>query len=228
MTTRFPHGVSTAESGTLFGSYPRPDPTDPGVFFDDFMQYDAITNSYTVTPISNGSLGLIDGLGGVVELATTVDGGSAIDLILPSLGFEFLSGKGLWFEMGVEFTSADDTIAIHLGLQDEDGATPANAWHVNHTSGGGLYHVNYKSGDANQLAGIIQVAELVSGVPIAFGFHWDGISKISNFVDGVLVLQTDMTDLALPLGLLSPSIGIVGNGVVGTYLLDYIFAAQER
>jgi len=91
MTTHFPHGVTNAPSGTLFGTLPIPDPASIHMLHDDFMLF--AEPPYESTVGAGGVFAWVDALGGAVEFVTDTQGSANVNLSPVQKGFEFIEQR---------------------------------------------------------------------------------------------------------------------------------------
>lgn len=224
-TTRFPNGITTTTEHSTFGEFILPDQTKAHVYFNDFDDYNAA--DWTVTEVGTATQALADGDGGLLLVTNSAadDDSSFNQKVGASFLMEF--GKKSWFEAKFQVNDAIQSDIV-IGLQIAD-TTPLDVTD-------GIFFL--KSDGANTVDFIVEkdsvatttasVATLVNDTDIRLGFYYDGINKITIFVDGVEVaasITTSLPDdevLAVTFGLQN------GEAASKTMTIDYIQAAKER
>lgn len=197
--TRFPGGITTAFPTSNLNNYGMPDPTKWITFFDDLLNPAAALGTFTA----------VDGLGGLVTVATT----NAIDT--PKASFVPTSGKVLLFKAKAS-TPTVATVGIVAGIADViSGAA---------TKGITVSIMNNVLTLTNEYAGTTDTATVAYAVNKQFTFGFEYRSD-----EGIIAYFNDVAVATLPAPTFDTTAllaGLYADG--GTITADYIFAAQER
>lgn len=194
------------------------DPSLAYVFFDDFVNFYAITDAdpptlagWTATQGANinGGLSIIAGAGGLLELdceSTTQHEGLTLQQDVAH--FKLAANKDLWFEARIRVTDTFDKIELFVGLAKIDGTLIKNDGDLDVTAD----YVGF--GIETTLAGVTSFYECKDGaelsdsmgttgtVPAAdwirLGFHLDGTTGIKAFIDGGEQTLTNVIATGIP------------------------------
>jgi hypothetical protein len=224
MTTRFPNGLTTATKNAPFGDFILPDATQCHTYFNDFDTYDA--TEWTVTETGSATQALTDGDGGLLLITNAAADNDASFSQKVGESFLFEEKKPLWFDCRFKVSDATQSDVV-MGLSITD-TTPLSV-------SDGVYFL--KADDAasivmkvvkNGTATTTTVGTLVSDTFIRLSYFYDGISKITAFLDGVQIANSVVTNLPDD-EVLTITYGIQnGSAVSRNMTIDYIFAAKQR
>lgn len=225
MPTRFPNGLTTASKTQPLGEFILPDMTKAHVYMEDFDTYTAA--DWTVTEVGVATQALADGDGGLLLVTNAAaDDDSSFN---QKVGESFLmeTGKKVWFEAKFQVSDATQSDVV-IGLQITD-TTPLDVTDgIFFLKSDGAATVDLLVEKDNTATTTSAVATLVDATDIRLSFFYDGVDKITIFVDGVAVGSSVTTNLPDDEAL-TVSFGVQnGEAVAKTMTLDYILAAKER
>jgi hypothetical protein len=225
MTTRFPNGLTTAESTETLGNFILPDPTTTHTFFDDFDTY--VAADWTVTETGTATQALTDADGGVLLITNAALDNDASFSQKVGESFLFEAGKKLWFKARFAASAATESDVV-IGLQITD-TTPLAVTD-------GVYFI--KADDAATISFLVTknstsstasaIATLTAAAMTTVGFYYNGKDAVDYFVDDVKLGSLPVTNLPDD-EVLTITYGMQ-NGSAGakTMSVDYIFVAKER
>lgn len=239
--TNFPDGVTNAAADTLLGSYGAPDPAKFIEQFDDFFSFSGATTGanfdWVITTNAAGVVTVTDANAGVITVSNVTvtedlftwiqwHGGNLTTDVAET--WRLAAGKQSWFK--AKFSLADVLQSdIIVGLVTAN-VTPFTAVvdGIYFEKVDGSAALNLKLTKAS-VSTTVAVATMVAATMIEVGFHYDGVSKVSAWVNGQRVNQTlVMTNLPLTEEL-ALSFGVAnGEGVAKVLSMDFIFMASER
>jgi len=206
-----------------------PTPSDVHMFFDDFNTYLASDWTITTTEAGGGSASeaLADGVGGLLLITNDAADNDHDFFQLVKEGFKFQSGKRLWFEIRFQTNDATETDIV-AGLQITDTTPLAVTDGVYFLKSDGAATADFMVTKDSTSTTESAVATMADNTDVILGFHYDGASTISYYVNrvrGGTVGITNMPDDEE----LTVSFGIQnGAAAAKTLTVDYVLAAQER
>lgn len=224
--TRFPPGVTNVEKNSVAGMYGLPYQASWHTYFDDFDTYTA--GNWTVTNAASGTVALTDADGGV--LLVTNNTGATDSITLQKVGESFLleAGKPAIFSARIKASEATNS-ALVIGLCITD-TTPADATDGiffskadDATAITALCRKNATTGSTSATVGTLTTNFM------ELGWHYDGVSTVTVWVDGAVAGTLDGSSAYLPDTELTPTI-FFQNGSAGAKNLqvDYLFASKRR
>lgn len=224
-TTRFPNGLTTTTKNETLGAFILPAPNTAHLFWEDFDYYNA--DDWTVTEVGVAAQTLIDGDGGRLGIVNAGADNDASFLQKVGESFLFETGKKLWFECRFEVADATQTDVV-MGLQITD-TSPLSVTD-------GVYFI--KNDDAATIDFVVvkgSVATTTSNIGTLgnaqftrLGYFYNGVDKITIFIDGAAV-ATSVTDNLPDDEVLTISFGLQnGEAAIKAMNVDYIMAAKER
>lgn len=231
-TTRFPNGITTAKETAALGDFTLPDPTKAITFFDEFFFYDNAAPGYEVDVTgSNSSLETTDSVGGKVHLETGAVAGQRVFMRTPALNFIIEPGKQTWYKCGFTPQQGLNT-EFAFGLQDGSGPDDvfaAGRSGIFFRSLNATFAIDLVSNDGGTETAVEVATSDYTLVETTLGFHYDGDTKITAFVNDVQTASLTAPNLPA----LSTRIGYVaaveaGVSVIQDVHLDYVFIAKER
>jgi len=225
MTTRFPNGLTTTTKDSPLGEFILPDMTKAHVYWEDFDYYTAA--DWTVTEVGVATQVLTDADGGrlLITNAAADDNSSFNQKVGES--YLFATGKKLWFDCIFQVSDATQSDVV-IGLQITD-TTPLDVTDgVFFLKADGAATIDLLVEKDNTATTTSSVATLVDATDIRLSYFYDGVDKITVYVDGIAVATSVTTNLPDD-EVLTVSFGIQnGEAVAKTMTLDYVMVAKER
>lgn len=239
ITTPFPGGVTNASLAGVFAKAGVPDPAYSQVYHNEFNTY--VATDFTTTLVGLGTTALVAEIGGVLLDTTTAGATDAIYHQLPVAGYQFATGKPVFFKARLK-PSDQLNSGFYAGLLAIS-ATPL-------VGGNGVFL--YKATGVTTwilrviIAGVAQDLALPASFTAAaatyaeVGFWVDSLGAVAAFFNAptgqqVMAYQAPQgfcaafIPTALPTVLLAPSFGIInGAAAVKTLSCDYITVSAER
>lgn len=218
------------------------DPTTGYIFFEDFLDSkgDAIATTnmdgWTVTQATTGAVDLSDtAQGGVLEMdsnSTTATQGVQIQYTEGTLPFIPVAGQDIWFEAKVKVVDTYDKCELFIGLSEADtsiiatsAVSPSNfiGWQCV-TDDGVLLFASEKA-DTGTTTASNTIAEATW---VRLGFHVNGVTDITHYVDGVAI-GTSILTANIPILGLTPSFVCQSGGTNDPILhIDWMKIVQIR
>lgn len=216
----------------------------PVVFFDDFIEGGATTETnwghFSDTANVGDWLVSKDTLvaatqmftvqdaadGGWVKATTDATSGERISAQVNGEAFTMSLRRQMYFETRVKFTNVTQDAFMGLAISATDPHASRPAGFVAFTLTGDA-DIEYATGNASTAtASADSSADLVANTFVVLSFHWDGISAVTFYVDGV---KKAVSTATLPTGLaLSPIMCVESNGAAEAMFIDYVLAINER
>jgi hypothetical protein len=216
--------TTVAQTDTL-GQFILPAPTTAHVYFNDFDTYTAA--EWTVTETGVATQALTDADGGRLLITNAAADNDASFSQKVGESFLFATGKKVWFEALFQVSDATQSDFV-MGLQITDTTPLAVTDGVYFRKDDGDANIDFvviKDSTATTTTAVTTAADATD---IKLGFYFDGVDKITIFVDGVALGSSVTTNLPDD-EVLTVSYGIQnGEAVAKTMTLDYILAAKER
>lgn len=225
MPTRFPNGLTTSKKTDPLGEFNLPDMTTSHVYFEDFDYYTAADWTVTETGVATQVLENADGGRLLITNAAADDNNSFSQKVGES--FLMAAGKKAWFEALFQVNDATQSDIV-FGLQITDTTPFAVSDGMFFLKADGQTNVNFLVTKDSVITTTTAVASIADATDIRLGFFYDGVDKITVFVDGVAVATSVTTNLPDDEEL-TISYGIQnGEAVAKTMSIDYILSAKER
>lgn len=167
----------------------RHDPSIGVMLDESFVGYDA-TDDYTLTQATAGTAAISTAAPGVLEIdsaSTTVTQG----VNLQRLGACFVpaAGKDLWFEARIKIVDTFDKAEIFVGLAESDASiiaasavSTANHAGWSCVTDDGVLLFNSEKASAGDTGAAATIAEATY---IKLGMYFDGVTSITQYIDGV-------------------------------------------
>jgi len=223
--TRSPNGFTTVAQTDTLGQFILPAPTTAHTYFNDFDTYLAGEWVVTETGVATQALTNVDGGRLLITNAASDDDASFSQKV--GEGFLFETGKKLWFESLFQVSDATQSDFV-MGLQITDTTPIAVSDGVFFRKDDGDANIDFVVVKDSTATTALAVTTAVDATDIKLGFYFDGVDKISIFVNGVVVGSSVTTNLPDDEEL-TVSYGIQnGVAVAKTMTLDYILASKER
>lgn len=223
--TRSPNGFTTVAQTDTLGQFILPAPTTAHTYFNDFDTYLAGEWVVTETGVATQALTNVDGGRLLITNAAADDDASFSQKV--GEGFLFETGKKLWFESLFQVSDATQSDFV-MGLQITDTTPIAVSDGVFFRKDDGDANIDFIVVKGSTATTTLAVTTAVDATDIKLGFYFDGVDKISIFVNGVVVGSSVTTNLPDDEEL-TVSYGIQnGVAVAKTMTLDYILASKER
>lgn len=198
--------------------------------YNDFVRAtDYSTSDFTLTAVGSGTAAVATTTGqvnGYLVLTTTNTSGDSNSLQGKQNSFQLTVGKRLWLEVGAKAATVTDIDAlIALAVAD---TTPLDASdYVGFLVANGSGAVAAKTVASSTATTLSAVGTLVAATDMKLGLVWDGISKVSFYINRSLVgSSTTNIPTATPLAITAHVKTNSANA--RTLSIDYVFAAQER
>ena len=225
--TRFPNGVGTSAFKKNLGEFGMPDPTKWHTYFNDFDAFAAA--DWTETEVGTASApAIIDADGGVLRAVTGALANDSDFFQKVGESFLFEAGKQLIFKARIRTNSAILS-EIVMGLQITD-TTPAavsdGVFFIKPTHNDPDFNfLVEKNGTATTVP---DVATIVNDTWLELGFHYDGKSTITVFVNDAQAGKAAVTNLPDDEEM-TISFGVQNGSAAARQMdVDYIFVAKER
>lgn len=230
--TRFPGGVTNANTNTAYANMGLLDPSKFHSYDNDFDTYNSSDWIVTVVEAGGGSAvqSLVDRDGGLLAIDNDDADNDSTFLQLFAEGFQFESGKKLSFKARFELSGASDAEqnAVIIGLQITD-STPLDA------SDGVIFkkdigdaQIDFQVTKDSVSSSADSIYTVSNDELIEVSFFYDGVDKIDYFINNERLGALDTTNLPDD-EVLTISFGIEnGTSNQSSMGVDYIFVAKER
>lgn len=222
-TTVYPDGVTNAPINTVLQSYSAPDPTILHTYFNDFDVYTA--GDWTNTATGSVTNAIVAGDGGWLSMLNSAASADLNSLQLKVATFAITAGKAAWFKCRFKTSSALNSNLV-LGLIQTT-TTPL-------TVTNGVYFITAAASTSliarttsASTTSSLTAASLVDDTFTVIGWHYDGVSLIQIYANGVRVGSLPVTNLpstALNLTLAESN----GTAAAITTTVDYVMCSIER
>lgn len=222
-TTNEPAGITNAAIPSVMQSYGADDPSVFHTYFNDFDVFTA--GDWTGTATGSVTNAVIAGDGGILSMINSASGSDQDSLQLKVATFAFVAGSKAWFKAKFSLSNATNANLI-LGLIQTT-TTPLTV--VN-----GVYFsklaasttLTCKTTKASTSSSV-NVGTLADATMVNVGFHYDGESTITVYLNNVKVGSLPITNL--PTVNLNLTMCITnGTGAAITLNVDYLLASIER
>jgi len=228
--TNLENGVTNRNAADIFGAMGQLDPTKFVTLMDEFNR--PVANALTLAgyfDIATGSVAAVADQSAVILTTGAVAANAAVTGPV-TRGFSIVQGRPLWFSTRVALGDVANTILV-AGLADAiTGVTPDDGVFFQSLDTLNTLDVVVRSGAAQVAIDSDIGVTLVDDDNYTLALFWDGVSKLSYAVNGVLAGSLDLTGLTLPAdevgATVGPVSGAAGNAVDVT--VDHLFCAQER
>jgi len=233
--TRFTHGLTTVAKEAPLGFYGLPDSTGWHTYFNDFDTYTAA--EWTVTVVgTTPTAALTDINGGALLLTNAATDNSEIELQKVGESFLLTSGKRTFFKARFKVSDATQSdFLIGLAITDTtlmgavSGAGVTDGIFFNKDDGDALLDVQCQKNATTGQTRAAGIATVVDDTFLTVAWAYDGVDRLTYFVDDVALGVLDASSTYLPDTELTVSVAMMnGEAVAKTMTLDYVFAAQER
>jgi hypothetical protein len=231
-TTLFPNGVTNAEANTFSAL--------ENLRTSDNYRYHGISDNFDrgftalewgVIGVGTEVLGIVDGAGGVLSIATGTTDEDNASLQAAGLNILWDNAKEAWFRTKIQVDDAT-LAAIFAGITD--GAAdpiadlPEDGIFFRKDEGDLLIDLVVRSGDAEVVVEL-GVGVIADDVDVELAFHYDGVGGLRAYVDDALVFNETLVAAELPAAVLVSGNFFVENGEAAarTVLMDYLLALGE-
>lgn len=242
--TVFPNGVTNAQLDSFGARVPCEWPPQLYTFFTDFDKFNAALGAtgladWLNTPSTAGagtSSVVTDAFGGIllITLPSASDdfgnsyqwlGGNALADVAET--FIFTPGKELWFAARFALSEVvQSDLIIGLAVATLQPITTAPTDGVFFIKSDGSAAMSLRSSLASSATNVA-VGSLVAATFVEAAFHYNGIDKISAFINGNPAGSMGIT--TLPITELAVTFGVQnGDTAARTASFDWIFASRER
>jgi hypothetical protein len=231
--TRFPNGISTNTTAQALAIWGLPDPTRYHTWFDDFDDYLAANWVRTVT----GTGTTVVNTGADNGLLLTTNSAADNDAVFYQWSenaaagaaetWKFIAGKKLWFKSRLKVSDVTESDFV-MGLQITDTTPLAVSDGVFFRKDDGDTNLNFVVSKASTATTTVITGQLANDTFITLGFYYNGVDKISIFINDVAVSSSAITNLP-DTEELTLSFGVQnGEAVAKTMSVDYILVSKER
>ena len=227
--TRFPGGLTNANSGDAFANMGQLDPTKFYTEFDDFCEYLASDWTITTTGLGTSALtftepngALLITNGAAAPDASWYQGGGAVAIAAGKQAFFAIRFKindvlASVFQAGLILTDTTPLDATDgIFFQKANGSAAVSATVAQAAAGANL---TVNSG----------ITTLVNDTYAVLAFHWNGKDEVAFYKNNVKISTIAVTSANIPDALLRLSFGLQnGEAIAKNMTVDYVFAAVER
>jgi len=194
------------------------DPTVAYDFFEDWMNWKGVAVAttamagWTVTQVNNGDVTTSDTMQGGVMVAdtasTTQADGLNIQYTEGTLPFIPVAGQDIWYETKLKIVDDVSSVEFFAGLSDADttiinGSDMTSANHIGFeciSSSSLLFGAEKAGTEATPVA----ATTLVNATFVRLGFHVNGVTDVTHYVNGVKI-GTSILTANIPVVGLTPS-----------------------
>lgn len=232
--TRYPNGVTTVTKEQPLGMFGLPDPTEWHVYHDDFDTYTAA--DWTVTEVGVATQALTDGDGGLLLITNAAADNDSSESQKVGESFLLTAGKRTFFKARFKVSDATQSdFLIGLAVTDTtlqgsvSGAGVTDGVFFNKDDGDALLDIQVQKNATTGQVRAAGIATVVSDTFLTVAWAYNGVDKVTYFVDDANLGYLDASSTYLPDTELTVSFALQnGEAVAKTMTLDYIFVAQER
>ena len=219
------------------------DPTVAYDFFEDWMNWKGVAVAttamagWTVTQATAGGVTTSDTLQGgicVIDCDSATEGqGMNIQYTEGTLPFIPVAGRDIWFEAKIKVTDAVDDVQLFVGLSAADTSiisgndmTAANHIGFECLSSAALLFGAEKAGTE---ATPVAATTLVEATYVRVGFHVNGVTDVTHYVDGVKI-GTSILTANIPVVGITPSFVCQSGSSTGEpeLYVDWVRCVQVR
>lgn len=225
-TTNYPDGVTNATLETVLATYGAEDPSRFHAYFNDFDAFDAASDWTLTTVGTTPTAAVAAGNGGILSMVNSAANGDLDSLQLKAASFAIVAGNKAWFKCRFNISNATNA-ALVIGMIQTT-ATPL-------TVTDGIYFS--KAAASTTLNMILAKASATTTVAVGtlanttyvnVGWHYDGASTVSVYLNNVKVGGTNVLT-NLPAANLNLTMAVSnGTAAANTLLVDYIGCFNER
>jgi len=237
ITTNLTNGVTNVDTEDPFGDLPILDPTRIVVFLEDFNDYSA--TYWAATTTEDGTAAATEAIQNATPSQITITNDNAdndLDLIefyKEIVTFDY--GKKTWYEAKFKVSDASETdviMGLAIGSATSPVCLPVDGVVFHKADGSEVMNISIvKDGLSVSSTALVT---LVDDTWVTVSLRWDGVSKITYYVDGDARGIQTVTGYVPDNEALNPMFGIMNgelcNSVAGTKTMtvDYICFIQER
>lgn len=225
-TTNFPDGVTNAALQTVMSSYVAEDPSVVHAYWNDFDAFDA-AGDWTNTHTGSITNAVVAGNGGILSIGNSAANNDLDSLQLNAASFAIVAGSRSWFKCRFNISNATNA-ALTIGLIQTT-TTPLTVtdgmWFSKAAASTAL---NFNIAASSAVTTLPAVATLANTTYLNVGWHYDGLSSVTVYVNNVRVAGTTVLT-NLPTVNLNLTMAVAnGTAAANTLLVDYILMANER
>lgn len=227
--TRWPNGVSTSSTSSLFANLPVPSGLDLHTYFNDFDTYTA--GDWVVTETDSAATqALTAGDGGWLLVTNTAGITDLTALQKTPAAFSFTAGKQAWFTVRFKLDNAS-LPAVAIGMQVID-TTPLDVTD-------GIYFLKAAASTAVQFicrkdattgsTSIANIGTVTSDTFVNLSWYYDGVGTVYCSFNGTVVGSLVATSAYLPDAITTVSVAVAnGTAAARTLTVDRVEAWFER
>lgn len=227
--TRLPNGITNVAESHIFADMIQPVPTLFHEYWNDFDTYVAADWVVTETDAA-ATEALTAGDGGWLLLTNTAADDDLVALQKTPAAFSFTAGKKTFFACRFKVSDATQSdIAIGLQVVDTTPLDVTDGIYFLKADGAATADFICRKNATTGSTSAAAVATLANDTFIRLAFYYDGASRVSYAVDGVVKGSLDASSTYLPDTICTISFALQnGEAVAKTMTLDYIGAWTER
>lgn len=224
-TTNLPGGVTNAALQTVMSSFGANDPSVFHSYWNDFDTFE--TGDWTNTATGSVTNAVAAGNGGILSIGNSAASADLDSLQLKAASFAIVAGNKAWFKCRFNVSNATNS-ELTIGMIQTT-TTPLTVtdglWFSKAASSTALAFNMAKSSTTTTLS---SVATLANTTYLNVGWHYDGSSTVSVYVNNVKVAGTTVLT-NLPTANLNLTMAVAnGTAAANTLLVDYIGCFNER
>jgi hypothetical protein len=228
MPTRYPNGLTNVAESDPMGSLLGPSPAKMHEYFNDFDTY--VAAEWTVTETQAGATqALTAGDGGLLLLTNSAADNDLVLLQSSVANFSVTAGKRMWFDVRFQVSEATQVDWI-VGLVIVD-TTPLDATDgIFFQKDDGDTQIDvYCAKDASNRVSATNIATFAAATYTRLSWYFDGVDKVTYFVDGVQKGSLSVSSSTWPDANLAVTMAVQnGDGNARTMTIDYVYCAKER
>lgn len=231
---RYPSGITNVASSNPLGQYGLPDPSKWHTYFNDFDDY--LAGDWTITAVGTGTSALTDIDGGALLLTNSAADNDGRQHQKVGESFLLTAGKRSIFKTRFKISDATQSdLIIGLAVTDTtllgaiagDGVTDGIFFAKD--DGVATLNVYCQKDTTTGQTSASAITTMANDTFITASWYYDGVDKVSYFINDAQIGTLDGTSTYLPDTKLTVSFGSLnGEAVAKLMTIDYIFAAQER
>jgi len=231
---RYPSGVTNVKPSDACANLPMPSRTRLQLHFDDFMAHSYTTwHQYIGTTLAGVTADIVDGAGGVMQLAIAAVTDDYATLTQMEESWTFEAGKRMW--MGIRYAvSAGETsnkFGFGLGTLGTDyvNVTPAEGVFFRNDNDTNL-DITINTGGAT-IAEALAIDTVVAAAWSTAEIEFDGVSAFKYFIDGVHVgtlTTTSFPTTELTMFVYAEAAAATASSSAGNFDIDWVYVAKER
>ncbi|QPF87049.1 hypothetical protein IC762_12430 [Bradyrhizobium genosp. L] len=224
-TTNLPNGITNAALNTVMSSYGAPDPSVFHSYWNDFDTF--ASGDWTNTATGSVTNAIVAGNGGILSLGNSAANNDLDSLQLKAATFAIVAGYKAWFKCRLNISNATNA-ALTIGMIQTT-TTPLTVtdglWF---SKAAATTAMNFNIAKSSTTTTLSSVATLANTTYLNIGWHYDGGSTVSVYVNNARVAGTSVLT-NLPTANLNLTLAVAnGTAAANTLLIDYVGMFNER